>query len=266
MIRKHFNATTVVAIVALVFAMTGGAYAAKKYLITSTKQISPKVLKQIKGAKGPAGPPGPAGSQGPAGEKGANGAPGEKGADGAPGEKGAPGSNGESVTVASASGSECSGLGGSKFSNKTGSGTACNGKEGSPWTMGGTLPSKETEVGMWGSPTTYGGSGLVAISFNLPLAKALTAEHVHLINNSGEEVYVGGERPPTECTGGTAEEPKAEPGNLCVYESSLGEKFSYLPFYYSVFPSALITAGGVDVPFDAEEGGLAAGSWAVTAE
>jgi hypothetical protein len=32
---------------ALVFAMTGGAYAARKIIITSTKQISPKVLKKL---------------------------------------------------------------------------------------------------------------------------------------------------------------------------------------------------------------------------
>jgi len=36
---RHFNATTVIATLALVFAMTGGAFAAARYLITSTKQI-----------------------------------------------------------------------------------------------------------------------------------------------------------------------------------------------------------------------------------
>lgn len=38
-IRKHVSYANVAATVALVFAMTGGAYAAKRYVITSMKQI-----------------------------------------------------------------------------------------------------------------------------------------------------------------------------------------------------------------------------------
>ncbi len=55
-ITRHVSASGVLAVIALVFAMTGGAYAAKRYLITSTAQISPKVLKTLKGKPGPAGP------------------------------------------------------------------------------------------------------------------------------------------------------------------------------------------------------------------
>ena len=40
----------VAATLALVFAMSGGAPAANHYLITSTNQISPKVLKELKKA------------------------------------------------------------------------------------------------------------------------------------------------------------------------------------------------------------------------
>jgi hypothetical protein len=83
----------VVATLALVFAMAGGAAAATHYLITSTKQISPKVLKELKkpgerGATGPAGAAGPAGPTGAAGANGTNGAPGTEGKTGAQGEKG----------------------------------------------------------------------------------------------------------------------------------------------------------------------------------
>jgi hypothetical protein len=48
-LRGQVNASTVVATLALVFAMSGGAYAASHYLITSTKQIKPSVLGQLKG-------------------------------------------------------------------------------------------------------------------------------------------------------------------------------------------------------------------------
>ena len=65
--RLHLTPGTVIATLALVFAMTGGAYAAGKYVITSTKQISPKVLKSLKGATGKAGATGATGATGPAG-------------------------------------------------------------------------------------------------------------------------------------------------------------------------------------------------------
>jgi hypothetical protein len=113
--KRSLNYANVTATVALVLSMSGGALAATHYLINSTSQINPKVLKALKGtagssgaagsvgspgAAGPAGPKGEAGAPGAAGEKGlqgAPGAPGEKGlqgAQGAPGEKGATGAQG----------------------------------------------------------------------------------------------------------------------------------------------------------------------------
>lgn len=93
-VRKRITYTNVALTLALVFAMTGGAYAAKKYLITSTKQISPKVLAQLKGKAGAQGPAGPAGSAGPAGPTGAAGAKGENGSNGKEGANGAIGPTG----------------------------------------------------------------------------------------------------------------------------------------------------------------------------
>lgn len=78
-ITRRFSPSMAVALLALFFAFGGGAYAAKHYLITSTKQIKPSVLKQLRGAVGKTGATGPAGPAGPQGPAGAAGAPGVKG-------------------------------------------------------------------------------------------------------------------------------------------------------------------------------------------
>jgi hypothetical protein len=98
----------VLAITALVLALTGSAVAAKRYLITNTKQISPKVLKQLarmsaaqgaaggKGANGANGTNGAPGERGPTGDKGPRGdkgPTGDKGATGEAGPRGAAGGN-----------------------------------------------------------------------------------------------------------------------------------------------------------------------------
>jgi hypothetical protein len=78
-LRRHLSYANVVATMALVFAMSGGALAASHYLITKTSQIKPSVLKKLKGnightgATGPSGPSGPAGSEGKEGQQGASG-------------------------------------------------------------------------------------------------------------------------------------------------------------------------------------------------
>jgi hypothetical protein len=50
--QKRITYANVAATLALVFSMSGGALAATHYLINSTKQISPKVLKKLKGPRG----------------------------------------------------------------------------------------------------------------------------------------------------------------------------------------------------------------------
>jgi hypothetical protein len=136
MLKDRFGIPGVIATVALVFAMTGGAIAAK-YVITSTSQIKPSVLKKLKGPSGPAGAVGPTGLAGPVGPVGA------KGKDGAPG---APGKDGT------------------------------NGAPGSPWTAGGTLPSGSTETGAYAG-FVPSGFVFASISFNVPLAAPLDGEH-----------------------------------------------------------------------------------------
>ena len=62
--RKRLSYANVTATLALVFAMSGGAMAANHYLITSTKQINPKVLKKLTGKPGKNGTAGATGATG----------------------------------------------------------------------------------------------------------------------------------------------------------------------------------------------------------
>jgi hypothetical protein len=78
--RRHLTYANVVATLALVFAMAGGAVAANHYLINSTSQINPKVIKKLKAHNGKAGATGKTGATGSAGSAGAPGAPGAPGA------------------------------------------------------------------------------------------------------------------------------------------------------------------------------------------
>lgn len=181
--RMHLSPTAAVATLALVFAMSGGAYAASRYVITSTKQISPKVLKSLQGKAGAAGASGAAGTQGAAGPQGPAGPAGPQGNEGPQGKEGTAGKNGE------------------------------KGKEGSPWTAGGTLPAGKTETGTWAfTAAENAGKVLVPISFAIPLAKALEKERLHYVTFA--EAHEG--TAPAECPGSAAD-PEAASGNLCVY-------------------------------------------------
>jgi Collagen triple helix repeat (20 copies) len=275
-VRKYFTFANIAMTLALVFAMSGGAYAAHRFIITSVKQISPKVLKALQGKPGPAGASGPAGPQGPAGAKGENGVNGKDGTSGAPG---------ESVTAKEVSTKvkTCAEQGGSEF--KVGSTTtlACNGRTG----FTETLPSGKTEQGDWSlsehvSATGLAGIVVSAVSFSIPLEAAPTPHYVRanglepIINSSSEYEEVA----PAECPG-LAAEPRANPGNLCVYAKSEENTLSH--FNSFIFPK--ICAFGkvglcvlsAEASTDPSGFGLAAlpeaagyvddiGTWAVTAK
>lgn len=205
-LQKRFGtASMVVAILALVAALAGGAWAASGALTGKQKKEVEKIAKKFSGKPGAIGPIGPAGAAGAAG---AQGPPGPQGAQGPQGQQGSPGAAG---------------------------------KEGSPWTVGGTLPSGKTETGTWSLAREEGAtlqSITIPISFPIPLAAPLGEPEVHLIAPTGEELFLEGieikQRPPTKCGGaltppGTAAKPAAAPGNLCVYvtqtsPSTVGEE------------------------------------------
>jgi Collagen triple helix repeat (20 copies) len=263
-IRKRFTYANVAMTLALVFAMSGGAYAAGKYLITSTKQINPKVLKQLQGKAGPAGTPGTQGPAGPAGSPGPQGPQGPAGKDGTNGTNGAPG---ESVAAGQVKVGEtaCGKLGGSKFTVGGKETFACNGKEGSPWTAGGTLPHGQIEQGTWSIGTLPASSEKlqqVPISFGIPLETAPTKAY-----------FVSGATGNT--SGGACVEDNGKkevtvaPGTLCVF----GGQFENLKVLGGGFlnpENEELEAGksGAILLFEKEAGmeASARGIWVVKAE
>jgi hypothetical protein len=244
--RIHLSPTTVIATLALVFAMTGGAYAAKKYLITSTKQISPSVLKSLQGKAGPAGangPAGPAGPQGPAGgtggkgENGKEGAAGKNGENGKPGENGKAGTNGKSVTVneIQAGGSGCSGEGGVSVEAE-GSGKpheVCNGAEGKEGSFKGTLAPKTVLKGTWSVQYNAAAAKenlMVSLSTGVPVKELSSSQGLIWSEKQlpGEEKALWEAIKNEACLGtAAAPTPPAAPYNsvfsICVYLAHVNE-------------------------------------------
>jgi hypothetical protein len=260
-IRSRITYVNVVATLVLVFAMTGGAYAAKKYLITSTKQISPSVLKSLQGKAGVAGANG---AQGPAGPQGAAGKDGSNGKDGAPGAKGGSGAGGKSVVASSVgAGEEGCAEGGTSFEVE-GSGVkhqACNGEAGapgaagSPWVVG-EAPSGAVLKGTWVLPSaTATGENeefFTAISSGVPIpTPSVEAGGIAVIN-----APFG-----TLCPEGSPEEPKPGlPGVLCVF---VAEKANVGP-PNSANSKLKLSHGGIVMEFNSSGAGVvsAYGSWA----
>jgi hypothetical protein len=219
-----------VAIVALVMALVGGAYAAGGLAPSQEKQVK-KIAKKY------AGKPGAPGAIGPTGPNGTN------GKDGTNGTNGSAGAAGKSVVTGTATNAECPGSNpsGGVTVEVEGSGVkkkVCNGKEGSPWTAGGTLPEGQTEKGVWSVAFTASAAqqvGSSPISFNIPLAAPIGIGNVFLIGiEEGEGELKQSPAIPSHCEG-TVANPGAAAGNLCAFTklkinaediSALGAKFA----------------------------------------
>ena len=277
MFRKHFNAGTVVAIVALVFAMTGGAFAVSSkgnsngpVASAAKKKKKAKVLRGPrgpKGATGAAGPAGPAGLTGPVGPQGPAGPTGPAGK-GEKGERGEKGEKGTSVTGAALAAGEggCT-AGGVSYTSASGANSVCNGENGQTGFTS-FLPKGKTEQGSWSitfEATAAKQLGSSPISFPIPLLEPVAAH----FNEEGT----------TECPG-THEAPEALAGNLCVYTGNSINAETYevvpgLPAYNTNFfnpevPGANTETGkaGIVVVQQSEAEGqvTAIGTWAVTAK
>ncbi|HEY5344390.1 MAG TPA: hypothetical protein VIJ66_12135 [Solirubrobacteraceae bacterium] len=182
--------------IALVFAATGGAFAATgggsgpnaPGLTASAAKHKAKKPKAKPGPRGPAGPAGKQGVQGlagPAGPAGAQGAPGAKGETGAKGDPGAGGSEG-------AEGPEGqTGPQGPK-GDTGGQGPQGNpGQPGQPWTPNNVLPSGATETGTWGGQPEENKKEYSSINFTIPLAQEVEQAKVHLVPQEPEATGTG---------------------------------------------------------------------------
>lgn len=128
------SAAFVFAIVALVAALGGGAYAASGALSGKQKKEVEKIAKKYAGKPGPTGAVGPAGQAGASGAKGDTGPEGKAGSEGKQGQRGLPGETGFTAV----------------------------------------LPEGETETGTWAIGIALGNEAvLMPLSFNIPLEAAV---------------------------------------------------------------------------------------------
>jgi hypothetical protein len=289
-IRTHLTPGTAIALIALVFAFTGGAFAAtgggnnnSGLSASAHASVPASVAKRKAKSKTKAGPRGPAG---PAGKNGTNGAPGATGPAGPAGANGTgtPGVEGKQG-IQGIEGKE--------------------GKQGTPGTNGTTgytetLPSEKTETGTW-SFSEPGGSNeallYASISFAIPLKQTephpseVVLEASHVIYVGIEELLSKTEQPqvhedcPSENNHNAGEatvQPEAAPGYLCVYEGfTKGVKVEHEGTSEERAEAEIIPAGlhgllgvahgagstGALVKFEEQGEGthFGGGTWAVTA-
>jgi len=274
-LRTRFGIPGVISVIALVFAMFGGAYAASNS--SGGHAVASKAKKAKTGQRGPRGPrgaTGPAGPQGPAGPVGAKGDAGAAGANGANGAAGEPGTG---ATTTAYSGAECPGPETGIVVHSASPDTyVCDGEEGPQGPQGpqgppgqtgfaAEMPEGATETGVWVLPTA-GEFGIlheeqatrVDISFPFALPEGQTPV-VKYINPGG---------PATEECPGSVASPEAAEGFACVYKFNAGVGLSISTINPLTGGSGAASRYGflVNVVQLEEEEARTGGTWAVTAK
>lgn len=268
-LREPFGkAGLIVAAIALVFALTGGALAATGNNPLASSSKAKQGPRGKTGKTGPAGPQGPAGPAGAKGDAGSNGSNGSNGAPGAPGES----VKGEPIAANGACGKKA----GVKYTLGATTTNVCSGENGKDGETGftETLPPEKTETGVWGSGLeTPKGRHSFPISFPIPVSEA--PEAVIVPPNKESEPGCPGRG------GGTFQNeyrptiPQADPGKLCIYImgfenaalptvlSSVGTPEYFEGEWYD--ESGVSPTGALLEILCTEVNCIAMGSWAVTA-
>jgi Collagen triple helix repeat (20 copies) len=265
--RDRFGAAgLIVAVIALVTALAGGALAANNSgggaTATASKAKGKVGPRGPRGPKGPAGPAGPQGPQGPAGANGKDGATGPTGPEGPKGPEGPQGPIGKT--------------------GKEGP-EGPEGPQGPTGTFGGIpLPADVTETGYWsfatnGTNTIEEGDG-DSVTLGSPDAYAnlsfpvATSEPV-----GGANIHIQGVDPNFSNTcgkgeggaGGSAVKPKAPKGALCIWvlvqENATPVVTCVAPGGGCEAENGITAVGGV-LRFTTEADGpaLGGGTWALT--
>jgi hypothetical protein len=196
----------IIAMVALIAALTGTAFATVDKLSKQEKKEVKSIAKKFATA-GPVGAVGPAGPQGPAGSRGEVGPQGEQGE---------------------------------------------QGKQGEPGPTETNLPSGKTVRGLWQFQTSDTGEAYATISYPL-----------RVVPTPVEEIFVEVGQSNEECPG-TAANPQAKPGRLCIYAQVLQNTANF-PQASGNYDSTTGWRGTFEVT-DPTKAALGYGSWAVTAK
>ena len=260
-----------VAVIAMLLALTGAAFAASGALTgKQKKEVKALIKKEAK--------------------PGSPGAPGAKGDPGAPGAKGDPGAPGASVKVTSVAEGDpefCAELGGAIVEKEGNPAAAevCSGEDGAPgapgvpgkpWTADGPRPAEGQVMGTWIASGT--GSVEAPLSFPIHLGGNVKSGKVWFGTGDEEPIEVEpGKTEPTEfkkhclkdpVSSGSMLKPEVAPGftrTLCIFHStfdSVAVNFVNVTVVGGEGGPGAGTAGGfleVELP----EGGVAHGSFAV---